>query len=216
MKKRKKAYKILVIAAVFLASVLATASLSSFTYPDIDAENDTSVSEYNGEDTADSINNESDEGYLSILFSELEDNSDKILSALSFVASLVLMYFYKRGLIPTVEGTVRSIAQSVRSVSDATATLTTDSEKLTSSITDRLDGTERMLTLIGDSLSSLSEKLNDKEENMNEQKAFRTVLMTEIDLLYEIFMSAELPHYLKENVGEKISKMKADLEEIKK
>ena len=45
----------------------------------------------------------------------------------------------------------------------------------------------------------------------NEQNVTNSVLYAEIDMLYEIFMAASLPQYLKDNVGEKVRVMKAKL-----
>ena len=39
------------------------------------------------------------------------------------------------------------------------------------------------------------------------------VLKAEIDMLYEIFMAASLPQYLKERVGERVAEMKHALTE---
>ena len=156
---------------------------------------------------------ESDDSLFGTVYAELRENSDKILSALSFIASVILMFFYKRGLLPSVESTVKLLASNVRSVNEATASLSLDNEKLKGEIKERLDGAERALTIIGESLLKLEEKLSLASERENEREAFKTVMAAEVDMLYEIFMAAELPHYLKENVGERISEMKAKLKE---
>ena len=213
MKKTNKTLKIFLYALAVITVIFAILSLSSFTSGD-------SAEEYIAEKDAsenqsDAGEAENDKNFFDTLYSGFEENSDKILSALSFFSSIVLMFFYKKGLLPSVEGTIKTLVSNVRSVSDAAANLSKDNDKLGELLGERLNCAEHTLTLIGDTLGKLEEKLNSEAEREDEQKAFKTVMSAEIDLLYEIFMAADLPHYLKENVGERISEMKAKLRENK-
>ena len=59
--------------------------------------------------------------------------------------------------------------------------------------------------------ATVNARLDALEDERDERKKLTAVLSAEVDMLYEIFMSAALPQYLKDSVGERIAKMKAEI-----
>jgi hypothetical protein len=60
----------------------------------------------------------------------------------------------------------------------------------------------------------IEEGLSALEDGRRLDEQIKTVLTAEIDMLYEVFMSAALPQYEKDRIGEKISLMKKTLSEV--
>ena len=75
-----------------------------------------------------------------------------------------------------------------------------------------LTAAERTLEALADGLGKLTAALDEREKNSYSADDLTTVMLAEIDMLYEIFNSAELPQYIKDRVGERIAEMKKTLE----
>ena len=84
-------------------------------------------------------------------------------------------------------------------------------DALSKIVFERLTDAESCLDGIGKSLIELEERLDDIKADKNEGKLLRTVMSAQIDMLYSIFMTSQLPQYQKDEVGERIAKMKEAL-----
>ncbi len=166
-------------------------------------------------DEADTDDITSKHGFFTSLFDAFEEHLSEILSALTFIGSLIIMFCYKKGFLPLITDGLCAIKQGVRTINEKTGELSFGADALNEAITEKLDATENLLKGACDMLAELEVRLTALEGEGAERKKTNTVLSAEIDMLYEIFMSAALPQYLKDNVGERIALMKATLAEDK-
>lgn len=148
------------------------------------------------------------ENVFEIAFDWASANSAEILSALTFLGSLVLAFTYKKGLLPKLSGALSKIGGSV-------STLTEETDKSIKALGERFEAvrkkseeTEKLCATMAEGITSLSDKLAALSESADEKDKFKLIMSSQIDMLYEIFMQSSLPQYAKDSVGEKISAMK--------
>ena len=65
-------------------------------------------------------------------------------------------------------------------------------------------------------VSTLCDNLSAKEKLEDCTEKVRIVILSQIDLLYDVFMSSALPQYQKELIGERVVKMKKEMDQIEK
>ena len=82
------------------------------------------------------------------------------------------------------------------------------------SVSERLGKSEEALGKIASTLDALQTKLDTESGKSSREEEFITVLSAEVDMLYEIFMAAALPQYLKDSVGERIARMKSTITKV--
>lgn len=140
-------------------------------------------------------------------------NAEKIFSALAFGGTLLLGFFYKRGLTPY-------IGKSLGALSDGVAKIRKECEKSgelygvnTDKITERLGTLENSLELFSREIGSLEDKLGTQAEYLSDRETYRKILALQIDMLSEVFLFSSLPQYQKDKVGEQVKKMKEALAE---
>lgn len=138
-------------------------------------------------------------------------HSDKILSALAFLASLFLAFAYRSGIIPLIKGGLNTLGTAVSKLKEETDKASEISAKTISEARDKLADTEQTLKALTDKLSLLEEKLGLAIEDKERAADMKIILESQIDMLYEIFMSSSIPLFQKEAVGEKITAMKRRL-----
>ena len=153
------------------------------------------------------------------VFEEIYDfalcHSDKILSALAAIGSLFIAFAYKRGLLPILNGALTKLGDSITKLREAN-----DAAKQEANAT--LEKAEEKLVLAEKAVAGLAERLSAFEKNAenltNTEKTvsdIESVILCQIDLLYEIFISSSLPIYQKEAVSQKITDMKKTLGELR-
>jgi hypothetical protein len=145
------------------------------------------------------------------VYNTLLENSDKIFSVLAFIASAVIAFLYKKSLMPTVKNSIGTVASALSKFSEESASKIGNASDLISGVNKRLLETENLLSSLSENLKSLEEQLKDKKEDTCRLESIKKVIGAEVDMLYEIFMTSSLPQYKKEEVGERISKMKKEL-----
>ena len=157
---------------------------------------------------------ETDENYTSVfdtVYSILLENSDKIFSLLSFAASLVIAFLYKKNLMPTIKGTVSGLSSAVARLREDNIKETREALDGVNRVNERLFETEQTLSALTDELIRIEKELDTKKRDDADRLAIREVMTSEVDMLYEIFMHSSIPQYEKDKVGERISEMKARL-----
>lgn len=204
----KKATKIL-IAAFAVVSLLLVFTTASFAY----SEDADSVTEEPDGITASVTEEESDseKNFFEELFRAFEENVSEILSALAFIGSLIIMLAYKKGLLPIVNDGLKAIKSGIKAINERAESFNEHAIAVCDGIDERLKRAENLSEAVLKSAESVEEELGEIKSASAENEKLKTVLNAQIDMLYEIFMSAALPQYLKDNVGEKIGKMRAAL-----
>ena len=134
---------------------------------------------------------------FSEIYSMLLQHSDKILSALAFCASLFLAFAYRSGIIPLIKGGLNTLGTAVN--------------KFKEEAKDKLCDAEKSITALTEKLGTLEERLAEVVEDKKRAENMQIIMESQIDMLYDIFMSSSLPLFQKEAVGEKISAMKKKL-----
>ena len=151
------------------------------------------------------------------IYADVSEYATEILCAMTFAGSLILAFAYKKGLMPIVRGSLLSIGNAVSKVKDSVGESAEKGEKLGESIEKGLESTKNVLDGLVEKISeldaALEARLTNESERAHEQEVLRLVLLSQIDMLRDIFMSAALPQYQKDAVGERIAKMKGALEE---
>lgn len=152
-----------------------------------------------------------EENIFDSIYREIEENADKILSALSFSASLIIAFAYKRGLMPAVKNTANSIANSVNKLKEENDKGITALDSTAKEISDKLQNTEDRLSELILSLEKIENELKETEEEKKNSADVKSIMSAQVDMLYEIFMTSSLPQYRKDDVGARISEMKRAL-----
>ncbi len=144
-------------------------------------------------------------------YAEITAYAGEILCAMTFVGSLVLAVAYKKGLLPLLKGSLISIGNAVSKIKEDTS----ESIEKHSQLTDGLEGAKNMLEGLTEKVDTLDlmlkERLEDESRAEKEKAAFKLIISSQIDMLYDIFMASALPQYQKDAVGERIAAMKGEL-----
>ncbi len=154
---------------------------------------------------------ESEENFFASIYGEAVENSDKILSALAFIGSVVLAFTYKKGLLPTLNSAIGKLTESVSKIKKSSEEQLDKSCKLLGDAGVYLENTEKCLNALSERLEKLESDLENAKESKSQREKFNLVLMAQTDMLYDIFMTSGLPQYQKDIVGEKISAMKEQI-----
>lgn len=148
-----------------------------------------------------------DKAYDAIL-----ENADKIFALFAFLSSLVVGFAYKKGLLPLAKNALSAVASGVASIKEATAKAGEESAAALNDARDKLAHAEETVKLIADRMEALETELERANEGARKSGELRIILSSQIDLLYEIFMSSSLPTYQKDLIGERVADMKRELE----
>ena len=200
MKSKLKYIIALILALTF--SVMGTVCASA---------NEGADSEYADE------NYEDDNNFFEKVYEEITAYTSEILCALTFAGSIAVTFAYKKGLLPLVEGSLVAIGNAVAKIKENTKESTELSSQLGESLNGRLTATQELLTHLADRIKALENTLSSSIESEGDARLemgdLRLVVDTQIDMLYDIFMSSALPQYQKDAVGERIAKMKGAIRE---
>ena len=155
---------------------------------------------------------QSEDNLFSKVYEEIASYASEILCGLTLVGSLTLAVAYKKGLLPLVEKSLLAIGNAVSGIKESTKESAEAGSRLKDNIEKRLTVASETLEALADKIGSLDKALSASLEgdakSRLEAKELRLVVDTQIDMLYDIFMSSALPQYQKDAVGERIAKMK--------
>lgn len=145
------------------------------------------------------------------IYSVAEANADKIFSALAFVGTLIVGAMYKSGLLPLLSdalakfrGTLDGIKSENERYESVVGAKISDIGTSVKSIEESIGRTNCEIARIESSLATYERALAERE-------SMKIILSSQIDMLYSIFMASSLPQFEKEEIGNKISKMREEL-----
>ena len=184
------------------------------------AAEDTAVNTEDGvtADTHDDTNSygENDEEREKNSFEEIYglavSNADKLFALLAFIASLLVGFAYKKGLIPFVKTALGALGNGVTLLKEETKRAEEAASLALSSAENKLAAAEKNVALALEKLSLIEADLASSREGALRDNELRLILRSQIELLYEIFMSSSLPSYQKDAIGERVAEMKKALE----
>ncbi len=202
--------KILIIAFIcaFIFSALSLCAFAEVTQADADgtyAENADTAPKDEATDTY--------ENPTEAVFDAVMQNSDKLLSALSFIGSLFIIFIYKRGLLPLLKGGAGAIAKGVASLEEEAKKQSDEASSLSALLTARLAAGENAVDRIEKSVGVLEERCARAISEGKDSRAIFSALSVQSELLYEILLASSLPSYEKERVSEKISSIRSLLKD---
>ena len=159
----------------------------------------------NNEGNLNTTDGNNENNFFTSLYKAFEVNISEILSSLAFIGSLIVMLSYKKGFIPIFEGGIRTLLSNVKNIDEK-------ADKLTQNAEERIKYAESTVAMLSDTVSKLEEKVKRDTDTRVESEKIKNVLLCEIEMLYDVFMAAALPQYLKDRVGERVAIMKSLVE----
>lgn len=135
-------------------------------------------------------------------------NADKIFALLACISSLIVGFAYKKGLLPLVRNAISTLGSGVASLREHSERAEEVAKGALTEAAERLGRAEECFGMIGERLTALEKELESARESSVKDNELRLILNSQIDMLYEIFMSSALPTYQKDAVGERIAEMK--------
>lgn len=147
-----------------------------------------------------------------LFFDTALENADKIFSLLAFSGTVLVAFAYKKGLFPFVEKALSALSGSVKKLREEINEKEKLGEGVKKELENKLSECDGLITSLREGLASLDEKLGTYAENKNTNESVKAIMLAEVEMLYEIFMSSSLPQYQKDRVGECFSRMKSALD----
>ena len=163
------------------------------------------------QDSAEQVSEEDGENIFSELYGVALRHADKIFSALAFLGSILIAFAYKKGLLPVIKGALSAMGAATAKLKEEAKSATDKAAEAVSAAGTKLEIAEGMLRMLTGKLDDLKAELDKAREEQERCGEFKIILSSQIDMLYEIFMSSSLPQYQKEAVGNKIAEMKRHL-----
>lgn len=209
------------IAAILIAVLTVSSSVyasaeeitDSLTVYETDGEAVNSPAENNSA----SANDNEEANFFSRIYSEITSYAGEILCALTFIGSLVLAMAYKKGLLPLLEKSLLSIGAAITKIKENTKEGIEKSSVVSEDINNKLTSANHTLETLAKRIEALGKALDENKKDVAsdrlEKKQLYLILDAQIDMLYDVFMSASLPQYQKDAVGEKIARMKEAIAE---
>lgn len=209
--KKNRIIAVILLIAVFLAA---------FSVVSLAADEDTADTIDTPEVSTDTeIDQKTDEGEGSIdtenvfetLFIKVKNHAGEICSALALIASLILAYCYKCGLMPIIQNALSAISNVLSGIEKGADESNRASAEAISALKDRLERAEELIEKLGENMDTLVEDLRVRTLEAKGSEDTRVILSAQVDMLYDIFMTSALPQYQKDTVGERIAAMRGAL-----
>lgn len=154
-----------------------------------------------------------DENVFELLFEKVKHHAGEIFSALALVASLVLAYFYKCGLMPIIQNALSAISSVLTGIEKGADESSKASAEAIGALKSRLESAESVIDRLNESMTVMTDDLKARDAEASDAADTRVILSAQVDMLYDIFMTSALPQYQKDAVGEKIAAMRGVLAE---
>lgn len=216
-KKNKNYLKILILSLfviIFCVSAIPASAEEGTTENNLSVTENTNSSQL-PEAEENSLTEKEEEPIEENVFAEiyelLELNADKIFSALAFIGTLIVSFSYKKGLIPLLAETFSRFRGTLDGIKKEGELRANDNSEMFSSINLSLKEMEEAINKCADDMTDIKEQFATYDDVMKEREAMKLILDGQIDMLYNIFMSSSLPHFQKEEIGNKIVKMREEL-----
>jgi hypothetical protein len=160
---------------------------------------------------ASSSEGEAVENIFELLFEDVKMHAGEIFSALALIASLILAYCYKCGLLPIVQNALNAISGILTGIEKGADENSKASSEAIGALRSRIECAEGMLDRLSENVTLVSEDLKARTNAVLGAEETRLILSAQVDMLYDIFMTSALPQYQKDAVGERIAAMRGAL-----
>ena len=147
---------------------------------------------------------------LEALVGFLEQNASEILGALTLLASLIVAFLYKSGLLPLLRNGLSVLADTAGKTGKMTEVFTERAEAELTALRESLAPYTELLAKSEEYLRTVSEAMVSAERKTRET---RDILAAETALFYELLSSVNLPEAQKESMAQSYYKLKKRLED---
>ena len=196
-----KKFLIFTISFIFVIALTFSLSVTAF------AEESKTSESFNEE----AVTEQESRSLFSEIYTLAVKNSDKLFSALAFLSSLLIVFAYKRGLIPIINTGLSAIKKSTDDFEEKASESILKTEESLKFLTDKFASCVNAIEITLKYIDGLSEKLEYLESEKNAAQTLKNVMLSQIDMLQEIFMNSALPQYSKDAIGEKVAQMKKNI-----
>ncbi len=145
------------------------------------------------------------------IYSAAEANADKIFSALAFIGTLIVGAMYKSGLLPLLSDALSKFKGTLDGIKSENERYESLASAKISDIGSSIKGIEESIEKTNGEIARIEGSLATYESALAERESMKLILSSQIDMLYSIFMASSLPQFEKEEIGNKISKMREEL-----
>lgn len=143
------------------------------------------------------------------------DNCAEMLSALTLVSSLAIALLFKKGLLPALSSALKGLAgglsQGVDEMGKMGEKLSQNTDTAMNRFTAAVTPTLAAMEKIASRADAMAQRTEDLEKALSQADGSRarmeTVLRAQSELFYRFFMSANLPQYQKDALGDAYEKM---------
>jgi hypothetical protein len=205
-------------AAVYTAEAEDKLYASADVVTDEDGEHTDNVSDGNTEnlenelgDNADDADIEDTKNSFEKIYDAAMAHVSEILSLAAFIGSLICAVIYKSGLMPLIEKGLGGIKNAAQKIKEATDRAECDNKASLGYINDKMCELEMAISEMQETIKSATKAMESSVETRAHQARIDGLLSGELDMLYDIFMSSALPEYEKARVGERVAKLKEEL-----
>ena len=157
-----------------------------------------------------------EENVFAEIYAVIKANADKIFSAMAFIGTLIVGAMYKSGLLPLLSdalGKFKGTLEGIKSENERYESLT--GAKL-SEMGVSIKNIEKSVEDTGSQIARIESELSVYEKALAERESMKIILSGQIDMLYSIFMASSLPQFEKEEIGNKIARMREELNSYEK
>ena len=191
-----------------IIAVISLFSLSAFASADEGSE---ALGVYDHDSTENAADGDEYSNPTEELYSLIIENSDKLLSALSLVGTLIIMLVYKRGLLPILRGGVGAITKGVGEVQSESKRQSEEASAMHSLISAKLAATEGAVERIEESVGVLEARCAKATLDAKTSNTVCGAMEIQSELLYELLLATALPTYEKERIGQRIAEIRTIL-----
>lgn len=196
--------------AIIFAFVFVFTALSINAFAENETDGDSQI--FSEEAVSPDADGEATSNIFEIIYRAGMKHSDKILSLLAFITSLILALSYKKSLIPIVRGTLSKLAASVNKISEDAENKAEQARMSLNEAKASFEESKALFQATVNMFDSLYIKLDEASNLHKINRDVKILMESQIDMLYEVFISSSLPVYQKEAVGERITEMKKLIE----
>lgn len=147
-------------------------------------------------------------GIFGEIYSCLASHAGEIFSTLSFIGTVAVALAYRRGLIPLLRDGLGAIGGAAGNISTSAERAQAVTEEAIAGVRKALDGFSDTLRTIERAGEETSERLRALEGEGYDKKALTKILLEQINMLSDIFMSTSLPQFRKDEIAERAKEMR--------
>lgn len=164
-----------------------------------------------GSEAANAAKDTAEANVFEQIYLAAEANADKIFSALAFVGTLIVGAMYKSGLLPLLSDALAKFKGTLDGIKSENERYESIVGTKISDIGNSIKAIEGSIEKTNGEIERIESELSVYETALRERESMKIILSSQIDMLYSIFMASSLPQFEKEEIGNKISKMREEL-----